>query len=124
MNWDTKLNGTFVPWGWVQKAMYAMDRGDLSGAKACLMHPVKGGLLGGPDVTAVAGKCPDSLVAPGTMIGFEIKAEYLHGSDRQSEAQIACQKALERHGAIYLVVEDVESGLKGLERYVGPGAKA
>ena len=107
MNWDTKLNGTFVPWAWVSKALACIDAGNLSGARACLMHPVKSGLIGGPDVSGV--------VAPtGKLVGWEIKA----GRDEQRDTQVNCQRALERHGAIYLVVENVEQGLADTERAI------
>ena len=125
MNWDTKLNGTFVPWGYVNKAIATLRyEKNIEKAIALLLHPVKGGLIGGPDVSSTIGHAPKAQVAPGTFCGFEIKAQYADGSsDRQGDEQIICERNLRRHGAVYVIVEDVDSGVERLRQFAGPGEK-
>ena len=117
MNWDTKMNGKFVPWGYVTQALACLDRNDINGARALLMRPLTNGLIGGPDVTAIVGYAPGASVAPGTYLAAEIKA----GADRQRDSQIAAERNIKRHGGIYILVESVEQGLDDLEKYAGPG---
>ena len=117
MNWDTSMNGKFVPWGYVKQAFVCLDRFDIEGARACLMRPLTSGLLGGPDVTGIIGHAEGSLVAPGTFCGLEIKA----GNDRQSDEQIICERNIKRHGGVYIVVESVDQGISELMKYAGPG---
>ncbi len=116
MNWDTKMNGKFVPWGYVKQALAAIDRRDWEGARACLMRPLTNGLIGGPDITGVIGHAPGATVAPGCHIGWEIKT-----TDVQSDDQKRVEKNLKRHGAIYLLVDNVEDGIEDTKQYAGPG---
>lgn len=117
MNWDTKMNGKFVPWGYVKQALSALDRGDLEGVRACLMRPLTNGLVGGPDVTGIIGHAPGAAVSPGTLAGWEIKA----GDDVQSGEQKIVERNFKRHGAIYILVESVDQGVSELKRFAGPG---
>ena len=117
MNWDTKMNGKFVPWGYVKQALAAIDRRDWDGARACLMRPLTTGLIGGPDVTGIIGHAPGALVSPGTFCGWEIKA----GDDAQSDDQAKVERNFKRHGAIYILVESVEQGIAELINFAGPG---
>lgn len=117
MNWDTKMNGKFVPWGYAKQALAALDRGDSEGVRACLMRPLTNGLIGGPDVTGIIGNAPGAIVAPGTLAGWEIKA----GDDVQSDEQKMVERNFKRHGAIYILVESVDQGISDLKKYAGPG---
>lgn len=117
MNWDTKMNGKFVPWGYVKQAVSALDRGDTQSARSLLMRVMTTGLEGGPDVTGIVGHAPGSLVAAGCHIGWEIKTE----NDRMRESQRITSKNLVRHGGIYIVVESVEQGIQDTMKYAGPG---
>lgn len=119
MNWDTSVNGKFVPWTYVKQALAALDRGDLNGVRACLMRPLTSGLEGGPDVTGIIGHASCSTVSAGTLISWEIKA----GADSQSPIQKAVQRNIERHGGIYIVVKDVDQGIEETMQYAGPGEK-
>jgi hypothetical protein len=116
MNWDTKMVGKFVPWGYVKQALFAIQSRDFERASACLMRPLTSGLIGGPDVTGIIGHAPGATVAPGTYFGIEIKT-----TDVQSQEQKQCQKNIERHNGIYLLVDNVEQGIADLMKYAGPG---
>lgn len=118
MNWDTSMNGKFVPWGYVTQALQALDRGDINGARACLMRPLTSGLIGGPDVSGIVGHAPGAKVPPGVSIGWEIKT-----TDSQRPEQKIVQRNIERHGGIYLIVRDVEQGIADTMKFAGPGEK-
>lgn len=111
--------GKFVPWGYVKQALEALNRRDIEGARACLLRPMTSGLIGGPDITGVIGHALGSSVSPGTHIGFEIKA----GDDSQRVEQKICEKNLIRHGAIYILVESVDQGIRDTKVFAGPGEK-
>jgi hypothetical protein len=132
MHWETKLNGTFVPFNYVKKSVTILEgvmasrpemRNILGSAIALLMHPVKSGLIGGPDSTAIIGHAPGATVAPGTHAGIEYKAKYERGHDTQKDQQILCQENIERHGGVYILVESVDQGIADLKKYAGPGEK-
>ena len=119
MNWDTKAVGTYLPFRYAQAAVKLIRQGRYEEAIGQLMHPMTNGLEGGPDVSGIVGHCPGASVPPGVSIGWEIKA----GTDRQRESQINCQRAIQRHGGIYILVRSVEQGLADTEKYAGPGEK-
>jgi hypothetical protein len=106
INWATDVNGKAVPWSYVKQAIACLDRGDIAAARACLMRPVTIGLEGGPDISGI-------LSPHGRFISWEIKT-----TDQQSEQQKLCQRAIEKHGGIYIVVRSVDQGIRDTDTLI------